>query len=43
MRQGYNTLTIVECPLDATLRVLRDGQGIPRGNVIEGFVAHDGD
>ena len=41
--QGCNTLTTVEWLLDATLRVLRDGQGVLFwGNALEGFVAHDG-
>jgi len=39
--QGCNALTTVEWLLDATLRVLRDGQGLLLGNVLEGFVAHD--
>ena len=38
--QSCNALTTVERLLDATLRVLRDGQGLLLGNVLEGFVAH---
>ena len=34
-------LITVERFLDATLRVLRDGQGLLLGNVFEGFVAQD--
>ena len=39
--QGCNALTTVEWLLDATRRILRDGQGLLLGNVLEGFVAHD--
>ena len=38
--QGCNALTTVEWLLDATRRILRDGQGLLLGNVLEGFVAH---
>ena len=40
MGQGYLALTTVEWLLDATLRVLREWQGIVLGNVLVGFVVH---
>ncbi|MFM7986753.1 MAG: hypothetical protein ACKPKO_46310, partial [Candidatus Fonsibacter sp.] len=39
--QGYLALITVERLLDATLRVLRDGQGIVLGIVLVGFAVHD--
>ena len=39
--RGCNALTTVEWLPDATRRILRNGQGLLLGNVIEGFVVHD--